>query len=138
MIINKAVKILMVIAIIIAAFTYYLLYVDESLILNGQPLKAIAIKRTITLSTHSICDSLVPILKKREGLELKPYIMNGYQYIYYEHLILKGEVFNNTKSQADSILRADIYKSYIEVRRIDSLRLYNRTYTMFISGKYKP
>lgn len=75
-------------------------------------------------------------LKKREHLSLNRYFLNGVEYIYYGHQTHRGERFNNTEIEADSVLLHDIKESYFEVNRRESNRLYEKMYKVFISGKY--
>lgn len=64
-----------------------------------------------------ICKAVENPLKIREALRLYPYLLDGAYYIYYGHLILKGETFNNIETEAIEVLKSDIQKCCIELKR---------------------
>lgn len=96
------------------------------------PVKVIKSDKT---ELDTIIDKLSPILIKREGLTLKEYTDGKFTYIYYGHLIKRGEKFNYTSKQADSVLRADIIAAYNENKRIYKRDLLPNVKSIFISGK---
>jgi hypothetical protein len=82
-----------------------------------------------------VMNTLIPILKAREGLKLSPYESGGYYYIGYGHQI--GKYCPNwtiTENQADSILISDIRKAYFERQRILRPELLGDLYSIFTSG----
>lgn len=84
-----------------------------------------------------ICKELEIELKKREGLELYKYTLDSADYIYYGHLILRGEVFNHTEEEANNVLTNDIKKCYKEVKRLHKKYLKSYLFNMFTQGRYK-
>lgn len=97
---------------------------------------AVKVKDSICYNDSIVLSKLIPVLKKREGLALKPYSDGKYKYNYYGHLILSGEDFSNPDSlKADSTLWSDIKKCYWENNRLYRKVLYQNVYDLFISGK---
>lgn len=64
-----------------------------------------------------ICKAVENPLIIREGLKLYPYLLDGAYYVYYGHLILSLETFNNTETEAIKVLKSDIQKCCIELKR---------------------
>lgn len=98
--------------------------------------------RTIRIETMPSADSIICAqseapLRKREGLRLFPYFLDVNWYIYYGHLILKGETFNGSREEADSILKRDIIKSYWYIKRVEHKRLKKNIKSVFTSGHLK-
>lgn len=86
-----------------------------------------------------ILKELFPELQKREGFSDSIYFdKKGFAYQGYGHLKLKGESWPKhiTKSFADSVLKEDIKKHYLIVKRLDKKGLKHRVKKMFISGNY--
>jgi hypothetical protein len=104
-----------------------------------QP-KVVILPKFVDTDTLSLdlLHKLEIILKKREGLKLKPYLHQGHIYIGYGHLLLKNEKWNNiTIGFAEFLLMDDILISFKEVRKLQKNNLYNDIYKMFTSGKLK-
>ena len=85
-----------------------------------------------------VIKELIPILKAREGLRLKPYKLgtDPHWYIGYGHQILKTERLPRIDStQANSILLSDLYKCITECHRVKAPVTQDNIYSIFISGK---
>ncbi|GAB4192590.1 MAG: hypothetical protein OHK0057_21650 [Thermoflexibacter sp.] len=78
--------------------------------------------QTASLKTNSIVtwDSVISMVKRRESLQLRPYICpGGHLSVGYGHVITKGEEYLKegiTEAQADSLLHSDMeyYKDWIK------------------------
>ncbi len=126
---------------IIALITVVILFLTGVLKFHKeQAVKVITVKvdtamcDSIPVLDKKILDALCPILKKREGLELKPYKdIKGIEYIAYGHTNLE-HLQVVTDAQADSIILSDIRNAYFEVQRIHRKTLYSDVYSVFTSG----
>ena len=97
--------------------------------------KTAIVKDSIYYADSIILSKLIPVLKKREGLALKPYTDGKYWYCYYGHMILPTDTFTvYTEKTADIVLWDDIRKAYFEVQRIERKDLYDNVFSVFVSG----
>ena len=99
----------------------------------------IVIKDTIPKYDSTVLSRLEIRLKKREGFSPVRYKEGNHQLCGYGHYMLDSDKIPKIISMgfADSLLRDDIRKSYVEVIRLRKAYLYDEVFEIFISGKTK-
>lgn len=81
---------------------------------------------------------ILPVIRKREGLKLKPYTDGRFWYIGYGHLVGKSKPkYIITEDQAEEIMINDLIKAYKEVIRVNKENISRDMGSLFTSGKIK-
>lgn len=76
----------------------------------------------------------IDLIKNAEGLRLQPYICSaGKRTIYYGHVILPGEKFNNTKEEAEAVLTRDLAKFEAGVSKLVKVPLTQNQFDALVS-----
>ena len=90
------------------------------------------------IAEYKVSPAGVFLLKKFEGLRTEPYICpGGTLTVGYGQTITKGQAYNLSKSEADTLLYASLTKTYVpDIKRLVKVPLYQREFDMLVSLDY--